>query len=52
MTKIRFKVVSGLGKLKIHIPKVTIDEEEFVRLKLSDFVSSCISSEMLGPGDI
>lgn len=36
----------------IHIPKVTIDEDEFVLLKWSDFVSSGISSEMLGPGDI
>jgi len=36
----------------ILIPKVTIDEDEFVRLKRSDFVSSGISSEMLGPGDI
>jgi len=35
------KDLSGVQlKLKIHIPKVTIDEEEFVRLKLSDFVSS------------
>jgi len=41
-----------MWKIKIHIPKVTIDEEEFVRLKWSDFGSSCISSETLGPGDI
>jgi len=41
-----------MKKLKIHIPKVTIDEDEFVRLKWSDFDSSGISSEMQGPGDI
>lgn len=37
--------------VKLYIPRVTIDDDELVRLK-SDLVSSDISSEVLGPDDI
>lgn len=47
-----FVVMSYHRKTHMNKPKVTIDEDEFVRLKYSDLISSGISSEVLRLGEI